>query len=364
MLDASAAAYSSRGSQGMTLWADSRPVPFTLTINSPQQAASIAGVANFKSGYGTADFDLNMPQRSYNSVTLKFAGRVLVARARVTTVPGEAELGRFVLFDLIAQGGEANTTMRFGERQDAVLHVSMEILEGGELTRTQLVSATVPPIRSEQTLFTDVAASPVQAIGTNSVAQFDVARGVPVERVQVRTAGTAPFRRMVRVRAGADEAQGAIERENAVRDGVSLRVEDENIDAVLPENQQSAMRVTVSVENGALPALPVESVELQMRQRQVCFNAWPGVEHWRLFYGSPTLQFVTLGGRSRSLVQKMDPLIAPLGPETLAANFRPLADPPDRAPLRLLVVTLVYLALFGTWVARVLRRARIPHVRR
>jgi hypothetical protein len=361
VLDAAAAAYSAHGSQGMTLWADDRPVPFTLTINSPQETASAqATILNFHTAGGATDFDLQMPQRKYSAVELNFAGLGRVVSATVTSGTSGVPLGRFTLFDLTAEGGAASTIMRLPERQDALLHVHLD----REIARPQLLGAVVPPSRQDLTLFTSVASAVPVVVGPRSVAEFDVQQGVPVERTQFKIDRNTGFRRSVTVQSGSDVVEGVIQRADSVRDGLPLKVEDEAVDSVLPENQHSAMHVTVAVQNAGLRPLPIRQIELQMRQRQICFTAMPGVQHWRLFYGSPTLQFVALGGRSRSLVQKMDPLIVPLGPETQAANFRPLVERPDNGPRRLLVITLCYLGLLGAWLARVLRRARIPHVRR
>jgi hypothetical protein len=375
VLDGSAAAYASRGPQQMTLWADNRPVPFTLTVNSPQESgAATAAILNFRTGNGKASFDLQMPARPYSSVVLQFASHDVVVRARVSTPAGQ-ELGQFLLFDRTLHGGAADTTLRLGERQDTMLHIALE--PGGpdeEISRSQILGALVPPSRAEETLFTTVASATPQPQEDRTVAQFEVPRGVPVERILLRVSGTQDFRRRViitaqAVAAGAlpDQVEGSIQRANMGYNGTHLHTDDQSVDAVLPDNQRSPMHVAVTVENGGLPPLPVDKVDLQMRQRQICFAAWPGVEHWRLFYGAPGISIVTLGSPvrpARSLVQRQNPVMATLGPELLAANFHPLAEPDQRHPQMLFAATMSFLALLALLVILFLRSARIPHIRR
>jgi hypothetical protein len=355
----------------MTLWAGQRPVAFTLTINSPQESGpEKAEIANFHGVAGGAEFDLNMPRRSYSSVRLEFARHDLILEATVSAGAGKVPVGRFVLFDLSGSGHAANTTMHLGEREDTVLHVRLD----KPLARGELLGAWVPPSRSEETVFTTVASAPVHTEGTESTAEFDVPRGLPVERVVVNTASSAEdYRRSVTVEAtAANDAKsetanvtGMIQRMHGMRDNVPLRAEDHALDAVLLNNQSSAMRVKVSVENGSAAPLPIENVELQMRQRKLCFTAWPGVEHWRLFYGAPTVRFTTLGGgHGRSLVLPRDPVVATLGPEHAAANFHPLSDEGESRPGILLASVVAFVALLCVLMVVFLRTVRIPHVKR
>jgi hypothetical protein len=369
VLDGAAAAFATRGMQEMTLWADSRPVPFTLTINSPQETGTAsAAILNFHAGRGATSFDLKMPSRAYSTVVLNLTGGDFVAEARVSGTSG-GEISRFVLFDETANGGGANMTMHLGERSEPVLHIQID----REMARSQLQGALVPPSRAEDTVFTTVAEASARQQGADSVASFVVPQGVPVERVLVQVARGGNFHRRLRIAASpvqsqgdanVDQATGTIQREDAVREGHHLYVEDNVVDAVLPDNEHSAMRLNVSVENGGLAPLAIEKVDLQMRQRQLCFTAWPGPEHWRLFYGSPTVAVVSLGGRTRSLVAKQDPLMVALGPEQLAANFRPLQDQDSRRAELLFSATMLFLGLLGLFVAIFLRAVRIPHIRR
>lgn len=362
MLDSKAAG----NAAGMTLWADNRPVAFAVTVNSPDESAgSPAKIANFHAAAGSTDFDLLMPPRRYSSVTLDLMSPGTVWRARVA-VPGGAEIGRYTLFDLSNESGPISTTMDFAERGDRVLHVSLDRI----VSRAALRGAWVLPSRTEETLFTTVATAAPKIQGDHTVADFLVARGVPVERVEFKIPDKREFRRHVTITAASqlpgstpDAVAADIQQIHELRDGTELSVADLSLPAVLPDNAHSAMRVTVAVENGSRPPLPVHAVNLQMRQREICFTAWPGVRNWRLFYGSPTMQFTTLGGPPRSLVERKNPVAAHLGPETMATDFHPLA-PPVSAPRRIFWFVLGILALASGLLAVFLRMARIPHRRR
>jgi hypothetical protein len=63
-------------------------------------------------------------------------------------------------------------------------------------------------------------------------------------------------------------------------------------------------------------------------------------------------------------VAKQDPLMVALGPEQLAANFRPLQDQDSRRAELLFSATMLFLGLLGLFVAIFLRAVRIPHIRR
>lgn len=367
VLDGPTAAYSAGSRSGMTLWADSRPVPFSLTINSPEESAGDAArIANFQSGAGTESFDLLMPARSYSSVTLDLAAPGAVWNARLSAAGSTREIGRYVLFDLSNRGGPVKTVMDFAERDDHVLHVTFD----RAISRSELRGAWVAPSRSEQTLFTTIAAATPKIEGQRSVAEFSVAEGVPVERVAFQVSGAQEFRRRVTVSAQAtggaatvDRVDGFIQQMHAVREGAELNVSDLSLPAVLPDNARSPMRVTIAVDNGIRASLPIREVELQMRQREICFTAWPGAESWRLFYGAPTVDFTSLGGPPRSLVERANPVVARLGPEKLAADFHPLAAPVN-SPRRAFWFVLAVAIFAATLLAVFLRIVRIPHVRR
>lgn len=393
VLDGAAAAYSGRGVGEMTLWSGRRPVAFSVTVNSPQESGGEpATVVNFRgkssaagdwSLPGSTEFDLYMPHRSYSSVRLEFARHDLATTATVSA--GGNPVGQFVLFDLTGNKLAANTTLHVGERADPVLHVRLD----KAMSRGELFGVWVPPSRSEATVFTTIASSAAQtqtaersgdqsaAQGTASVAEFVVPEGVPVERVVVDVSPDAgDFHRTVLVHAsevnaagtsGSTPAQvtGTIQRLRAVRDNLPLQVDDRAVDAVLLNNQHSAMRVTVTIENGVGMALPISDVRLQMRERKICFPAWPGAERWRLFYGEPTVRFISLGGgHRRSLVLASDPVVATLGPEHVAAEFHPLSVTNEGTPWRLLEASVVFLVLVCVFLALFLRAVRIPHIKR
>jgi len=381
VLDGAAASYAGRTDGDMTLWSGRRPVAFTLTINSPQESgAAPAEIANFQTDARGTEFDLQMPRRSYSSVRLEFARHDLATVAVVSA--GNVPVGRFVLFDLTANKLAADTTLRLGERLDPVLHVRLD----KAMARGDLWGAWVPPARSEATVFTTVASGPVvtraaertvdqsSAQGTASVAEFVVPQGVPVERVVVNVGPEAEdYHRTVLVTAGeaAGKAQeaarvtGTIQRMHDIRENLPLRVDDRAVDAVLLNNQRSPMRVRVTIENGVGPPLPIIDVQLQMRERKICFPAWPGAERWRLYYGEPTVRFISLGGgHQRSLVLASDPVTATLGPENVAAEFHPLTVTNEGTPWRLLAAMVVFVVLVCVFLALFLRTAKIPHIKR
>ena len=338
-LDARVMEHAGTGLEGMTLTADGRPEHFALTLSSAQGTKDEAAtIENFALGSGAegkqeTGFDLKMPVKTYDSVTLDLRAPDFVTVAEVAGSDGprchcarDAEakkLGEFVIFDLSRQGAPRQTTLRLGETHAPYLHVTLrKLLQRGELT-----GAMVAPSRAEEVLFTKVASTnKVTQVGGKTVATIEVPGGIPLERVEIQVGANAPaFRRAVTVEAvpaaGKRDASymesfnGYIQRIHEQRGGQTLDVNQTTLDSVLMTNENGPARISVTIDNAGAAPLPVESVAFEMRRRSVCFQARPGVR-WELYYGGSGAEAAGGVGR-RTLIEAKNSLTAVLGGERL-----------------------------------------------
>ncbi len=337
-------------------------VPYVLTVSEAQAVASeVARVERLERHGDAVVFDLEMPSRAYTDVVLELAGKDFVGTARVrgSARAGAApvELGEFTVFDLASQHLARSTTLHLAETTFPLLHVELRVRaadgRGARRATLTVAGATVPPSREAQTLYTVAATErAVTESAHATVARFRLPPRVPVERVRVVLDASyrGNFSRTVRVMshtlgAGAAESEtvaGRIERIRMERDGVALDDEVLTVPATLGANLQEEAEVEVAIEDGDEAPLPVRAVELEMRQRSLCFEA-SAARSLELFYGdaalaAPAYDYV------RTYAPALRPEMVRLGTEQLNAGWR------QRPETRSLVERrphLAYYALLG-----------------
>ena len=373
-IDAAVYAHSEGRLNELRIYSGAKEVPFVQTTSGVLgQQEEPARVMNLGRQGSAIVFDLAMPQRAYTEVVLDLDGRDFYATAKVSGAQQigapRTDLGQFVLFDLRSNGLARSTTLALQESSFAVLHVEMTMTPApGAAIKTfepeRVRGASVPPSREAQTLYTTVATTTAFAEKNKStVATLHVAPHVPIERARliVDPAFHHNFLRSVTVTgrpdtaatATADEAvEGEIERvdQGAGINGIpAIRSEHFNVDALLASNLRDPATITVSVHNGDDAPLPLRSIELQMRQREVCFDAEPGATYV-LRYGdaepvrSPVYDYARLFRASAAAAA------ATLGPETPNPQFheetheRPYTD---RHPEVLWVALLLVIGVLG-----------------
>jgi hypothetical protein len=373
-IDAAVYAHSAGRLNELRIYSDAKEVPFVQTTSGVLgQQEEPARLMNLGRQGSAIAFDLAMPQRAYTEVVLDLDGRDFYATAKVSGAQQlggpRTDLGQFVLFDLRSNGLARSTTLALQESSFAVLHIEMTVTPApGATVKTfqpeMVRGAAVPPSREAQTLYTTVATTTAFTQKDKStIAVLHVAAHVPVERARfvVDPAFHHNFLRAATVTGkpdtattpGTDEAvDGEIERvdQPAGINGIpAIRSEQFNVDALLASNLRESATVTVSVHNGDDAPLPLRSVELQMRQREVCFDANPGATYV-LRYGdaepvrSPVYDYARLFRASATATA------ATLGPETPNPQFR--EDKRERAytdrhPEVLWVVLLLVIGVLG-----------------
>jgi hypothetical protein len=341
-------------------------VPYAVTESeAATEETQAARLLNLGEADGKIVFDLEMPQRAYTDVRLELDPAVenFVASAAVigTNVLGtygsrdkSVDLGTFTLFDLAAQHLSRNTTLPLEESTFRYLHVVMSVAhapgagyEGtagsaAKFAPGMVEGAEVPPSREAQILYTTVAeTSSLARVGGESRAVFELPARVPVERIAFVLAPgfTGNFSRTVRVTALADSSNqsggddrapmpevmtGTILRLHANEAGREIRSDELDVPAILGANLQRAAKVEVAIENGEDQPVPIAAVRLEMRQREVCFDAAAAAAakgELALYYGDPKLEGPAYDYEQMFRVSEKAG-VAQLGPEMLNPAYR------------------------------------------
>jgi len=356
-------------------------VPYAITLSQPTQPDSAAArVLNLGSRNGSIVFDLQMPPRTYTEVALDLAGQNYIATATVSgsNHPGgdnATSLGQFTLFDLTAQHLSHTTTLHLQESTFPYLHIALSTVPEAS-TRTfiptpqMVLGATVPPSRDAQSLYATAAETTVIAQhGRQSIATFSLPQRVPVERIafDIDSSFKANFSRDVHVfdrpegtsAFSGENTFGTIQRVHLTQAGREIRERQLSIPATIGSNLQSPATVEVVVDNGDDAPLPITDVRLEMRQRNLCFDA--GTQPLTLFYGDPTLAAPQYD-YARLFSFAAYTHLAQLGPEQSKPAYRPRPDTrplTDRHPDILwiaLLISICSLALVAIHSAKTLGR--------
>jgi hypothetical protein len=332
--------------------------PFVLTESSSGPAATEAATVENLGVQGKAVvFDLVMPARAYSEVDLKLKGTDFLATAEVTgprTAGATTTLGTFTLYDLSGQHLSRSTVLPLAESTFPRLHVALRFLtvKGEPISEpaSVVLGADVPPSREAQTLYSVVATSgDIHQNGRYTVARFPVPAHVPIERASAVLAPgfTGNFVRTMTVSnitsLGVDSARWQTPVANETASGEISRevfrlamlpeaplpeappVHEQRlwVDAVMAVNLRQPATIGVMIDNGDDKPLPVKAMQLEMRQRKVCFEAKAG-ETYALRYGDAALgaPIYDYGHFFRVEVAG----VSALGPEQGNAGWTPRGD--------------------------------------
>lgn len=359
-------------------------VPFAMIESGPAtpetQSATPGNVAVRN---GELVFDLAMPVGDYTDVDLDLNAKNFVGAAQVTGVDAHGKstpLGTSAVFDLSAQGLARSTVLSLPDSSYPALHVALRLMNpDGQpmaVAPKMLAGATVPPGREEQTRYTTVAATTtIDQQGHWSIATMTVPAHVPVERAQFvlsphfhtdflrdATVAASPMDTGLDALGAAEGVSGHIFRvAHGAIAGMTPPIESQmmTIGTVIGANLRAPAKVTASVDNGAASPLPIARVELQMRERQLCFEARPDTSYM-LHYGDAELSAPSYS-YARHFVASASPTIAALGPEKTNPNYVPAGtDEPRKRPGRELPWLLL---IAGVTVAGVTALQYVRHKR-
>ena len=358
-------------------------VPFAMTESGPSTLDSQpATPGNLAVRNGAMEFDLSMPQGDYTQVDLDLKAKNFVGSAQVSGVDARGRahpLGTVALFDLSAQGLARSTVLPLPDVGYPVLHVGLRLqdVDGRPMAvePSMLSGATVPPSREDQTVYTTVAsASKIEQQGHWSAATIIVPAHVPIERAQFvlqprfhddflrdATVAATPMVKGWEATGAAEGVSGHIFRvtRNAAVGVPAIDSQALAINTVIGANLRSPAQVTASIENGNAAPLPIERVDLEMRQRKLCFNARAGVTY-TLRYGDAELSAPSYS-YARHFVPAVQPAIALLGPEQKNPMYVPSgADEDQRRPGRDLpwILLIAGLSVAGVTALQYVRHKR------
>ena len=351
----------------LTIADSGQEVPFVLLRSgSLQTETENARILDLHQAGKSVRFDLAMPSRVYTDVVLQLTAPNLLAHAVVTT--GEApsaNLGEFTLFDLTAQHLSGDTTLHLQETAAPLLHVTLVPLPGSvPITPAMLRGATVPPSREAQTLFTTaLSTSTLEQARHQTRAHFILPAHLPIERVRVTLlAGkTSNFSRSVLItshvvgepESSGEQIRGTIARVHSTRGAAALNLDQLSISAILGANLQKPAEVDVAIDNAEASPLPLASIALETRQRQICFDV-PTAASLKLFYGDPKLEPPQYDYQQQFRPsQAMHHAV--LGPEQVNPHYVPREDTrplTKRHPRTLALGTIIALCLLALIVLR------------
>jgi hypothetical protein len=113
----------------------------------------------------------------------------------------------------------------------------------------------------------------------------------------------------------------------------------------------------VEVKNGSEPPLPIEAIQLEMRQRTICFDAAAG-STYTLRYGDDALR-ASVYDLDRLATMSAKPLVATLGPEELNRHYVARSDArtyDERNPEMYWIALLAAIAALGAVAGRHTKR--------
>jgi len=345
-LDAELFAHASPQFSDLRLYHDSKETPYVIHLSAPVQARETSIVPiNLGSRGGEVSFDAAMPEGSYSDIQLDVAGQDFIATVTVSgsqaqTDRSQTKLGSYTIFDLSRQKLGRSTILHIPTSDFRYLHFQI----AGPLSPESITGVAVDKLPASEARYETVAqSSSVTQKGHASVLEFTVPALVPVDRVAFAV-GPEPrnFSRNVTITVTVVEpppatdavepprpqtVTGNILRIHSVQNG--HRIDEENLDIDTPGTiLDKPAKWAVTVDNGDDTPLAIQSVQLQMLQRTLCFEA-AGSGQYTLRYGDPALtaaryDYATL------FTPQTDAAQATAGPEQRNPEYQPR---PDQRPL-------------------------------
>jgi len=365
----------------LRLYQGNHEIPYAITLSEPSQSDSdTAQIRNLGLRGRNIVFDLEMPNRPYTDVVLDLAGHDFIGTATVSgtrdpSYSNQTSLGDFTLFDLSTQHLSRSTTLHLQETNLPYLHVELAVSSApgaGTFVATpqtlqQMVrGVTVPPSREAQSLYTTAASTTITQRNHLSIATYNLAERIPIERVSIDISPTykANFSRDVHITdhplnspdataAASETLAGTILRVHLTQSGREIRQQQLSVPATLGSNMQSAATVEVAIDNGDDTPLPIAAIRLEMRQRELCFEA-PTSQSMTLFYGDPALTAPRYD-YARLFSPSGGVHIAQLSQEQLNPAYRERPDErplTERRPHLLWVVLLIVICILGVVAIR------------
>jgi len=354
--------------------ASATETPFNFSVSGTQSIEDDpATIHNLASTNGNIVFDIDMPSRPYSAIVLDLSAKDFLGTAQVSSADGKTPLGTFAIFDLTAQHLSRSTTLPLQESTLPRLHVALHLAPAPgaanpNLSPSIVRGATIPPSREAQTLYTPIAStSSITQRGRYTIATIPIPAHIPIERVSFKLDPkfSKNFYRTVTITATPQDAHDrvAIETVSGAISHVKLppTIESDqlSIDAALGANLRTPATVTIFIDNANNTPLPLTVVQLEMRQRKICFEA-SSPATYRLMYGDPTLHAPAYDYAAH-FTPSPNPIPATLAAEQRNPTFIPRTDTRPYLERHPELLWTTFLALLGILGSIALRRTRTRH---
>lgn len=367
VIDATAFAHAAPGLADLRLYRDHTESPYLIHQARPT-AAPPQTVALLNPGVraGRTVFDAAMPGGSYSDLDLVVTGRDFIAT--VTVYGGQratavnTRIGSFTIFDLTGQKLGRSTVLHLPESNLPFLHFEVN----GPLAPAQFQRLAYQRQAAEPARYLNVARQVrFEQNGRDTVATFTLPAKVPVDRI-VFAPPAAPvnFSRDVEIVVAAPPARsddpsrqyapsswnGNILRIHRVES--SHRLDEEKLAIDVPFGAFNyPSQWTITVDNGDDTPIAFAAVNLQMVERDLCFDA-SSPASFTLYYGDPVLSAPRYDYAVWSSAGTSG-ATATLGPQQPNPVWQPRPDTrpfTENHPLLLWLALLAVVALLA-WIA-------------
>ena len=343
-LDAGVFANAAPGLADVRLYLGDTEVPFAIrTAEAPAAASRPLLPLNAGIRAGRTEFDAAMPAGTYSDVELEitaqnFQAKVDVSGSQTAGSGDTRRVGTYTIFDLTREKSGRSTVLHLPLSDFRYLHFAID----GPVAPDTISGITIlPAANAPEPAYTTVSQSTITIQqGRATTLTFPVPAHVPVDRVLFQPGGSpAHFSRAVTVRvvpaaaAQAEDEQagpmsytGTLLRLQDTRDGESFH--EENFSVNTPGRVfETPQTWTVAVDNGDDQPLHLGTVQLQMLQRELCFESAAAAGYvlrcGDAALGAPQYDYALQVSR------RPGALTAALGPEQ--ANPAWVARPDERA---------------------------------
>jgi hypothetical protein len=360
----------------LRLYRNGTETPYVIQLAAPA-VASQRDLSPLDKGVrgGQTVFDAEMPDGHYSDLDLAvtahdFIAAVEVAGSQTQAGSAETKLGSYTVFDLAKQRLGRSTVLHLPESDFKFLHFRI----AGPLKPENITGLSVVRLPASQPRYVTVAeTTQVVQKGHTSVFMFTVPAHVPVDRV-VFAAGAQPalFSRDVSIEVEPVETtpaadaprfpqtvtgSGNLLRVHSVQNGHRIDEEHLTIDAPSADFGVPA-KWTIAVDNGDDVPLKVDSVRLQMLERDLCFES-SGAGDAKLYYGdaalsAPRYDYATLFARQANAAA------VTAGAEQPNGQFEPRPDQrpfTEKHPALLWAALVLVVALLGAIALGSVKRA-------
>ena len=356
----------------LRLYRDGVETPYAIQQNaSAEFGQQTHGPLNLGMRGGRVVFDAALNEPKYSDVELSvsakdFIATVTVSGSRTQSADAATKLGEYTIFDLTGQKLGRSTILHLPESDFPYLHFSI----AGPVPTSAIQGLTVSHQLLNQPKYQAVAqTSQISSTSRATVVEITVPAHVPVDRVVV-VPGPQPanFSREVQISVAPLDAgrenpapphtsSGTLLRVHSMRDGHRIDSENLTIAAPIWSTLSQSTRYTVMIENGDDPPLSIQSVQLQMLQAEVCFEAAAGA-NYTLYYGDPVLSAPSYDYATLFTPQAAASQLT-AAPEQPNPQYQPRPDQrplTERYPALLWIGLVAAIALLGLVALRSVKR--------